>query len=67
MSNNEFPPISNNQPVSLNTFAERTGIPRKTLERYIKQGRLLGARKHVLTQRWWIYPPAKIVPSSVYW
>lgn len=59
---NAQPKITSDNPISLRAFAERTGIKLITLQRYCKQGRIFGARKHALTKHWWIYPPAKIVP-----
>lgn len=53
------------QGVSLRAFAESSGIREGQLLRYAKQGRILGARKHPLTKKWWIYPPAKLLfPDS---
>lgn len=50
--------------MSLRRFSEQTGVSEKALYRYAKAGRIIGARKHPLTRKWWIYPPAKIVPWS---
>ena len=53
------------QGISLRTFAEQTGIREGQLRHYAKTGRILGARKHPLTKKWWIYPPAKLLfPDS---
>jgi len=60
------PRITNRDPVSLRAFAERTGLSVQLLQKYCKQGRILGARKHHLTKHWWIYPPARIVPSPAH-
>lgn len=46
--------------VSLATFARMTGLSETQLQRYAKAGRIIGARKHPLTKKWWIYPPAKL-------
>ncbi|MGA8864695.1 MAG: hypothetical protein WBM09_13450 [Gallionella sp.] len=48
--------------MSLRRFAELVGVSEYKLQRYAKAGRILGARKDPLTRKWWIYPPAKIVP-----
>lgn len=61
------PQSTNREPISLRAFAERTGISVVTITRYCKQGRIVGARKHHLTKHWWIYPPARIVPSPHKW
>lgn len=53
--------------VSLRSFSATTGLSLDLLRKYCMQGRILGARKHVLTKQWWIYPPAKIVPSQKRW
>lgn len=47
--------------VSLATFARTTGLSERSLQNYAKAGRIIGARKHPLTKKWWIYPPAKLV------
>ena len=52
---------SNKEPVSLTRFAYDTGLSVRTVERYCKLGRIFGARKHPLTKKWWIYPPAKLL------
>ncbi|MDP1766436.1 MAG: hypothetical protein Q8K83_05985 [Methylotenera sp.] len=55
------------EPVSLRSFSLSTGLSLGLLRKFCNQGRILGARKHVLTKQWWIYPPAKIVPSQLRW
>lgn len=52
---------TNSDPVSITRFAYDTGLSLKTIERYCRQGRIFGARKHPLTKKWWIYPPAKLL------
>lgn len=47
--------------VSIATFARNTGISEQRLLKYARAGRIIGARKHPLTKKWWIYPPAKLV------
>lgn len=47
--------------VSAATFARRLGVSDAAILRYCKLGRIFGARKHVLTGKWWIYPPAKLL------
>lgn len=53
--------------ISVRSFAERLGLSEKCVLRYCKLGRIFGATKHPLTKKWWIYPPAKILPSPVRW
>lgn len=55
------PPPAN--AVSVRAFAERLGLSERLVHRYCRQGRIFGARKHPLTKKWWIYPPAKLLPS----
>jgi len=51
--------------VSLYTFSQQTGISQDRLQRYAKAGRIIGARKHPLTRKWWIYPPAKLLTGRL--
>ncbi|MDP2071553.1 hypothetical protein [Methylotenera sp.] len=55
------------EPVSLRSFADSNGLSYNLLRKYCNQGRVIGARQHVRTKHWWIYPPAKIVPSQLRW
>lgn len=54
------PDTHQQQGVSAQAFAEQAGISAKRVIAYCKAGRIVGARKHHLTGRWWIYPPAKL-------
>lgn len=47
--------------VSLARFARDRGLSEAFLRSCCRSGRILGARKHPLTKKWWIYPPAKLV------
>ncbi|MHB1099924.1 MAG: hypothetical protein ACYCZR_10255 [Burkholderiales bacterium] len=49
--------------VSANTYAALLGISPQQVIKYCRNGRIIGARKDPLTKRWWIYPPAKLVPG----
>jgi hypothetical protein len=53
--------------VSVRAFAERLGLSEAAIRRYCERGRIFGARKHPLTKKWWIYPPAKLMPSPSRW
>lgn len=53
------------QGVSLATFSHTTGISEKQLRKYALAGRIIGARKHPLTKKWWIYPPAKLLTGRL--
>lgn len=52
------------QGISLRRFAENLGLTENVLRRYCQTGKVIGARKHPLTKKWWIYPPAKLVLSN---
>lgn len=51
--------------VSLRAFAEQTGVSERQLQKYAQAGRIIGARKHPLTRKWWIYPPAKLLTGRL--
>jgi hypothetical protein len=51
--------------VSLATFSYQTGVSVQQLQKYAKAGRIIGARKHPLTKKWWIYPPAKLITGRL--
>ena len=44
--------------ISLRVFAEKTGLRERLLLNYCRAGKIVGARQHPLTKKWWIYPPA---------
>ena len=49
--------------ISLRRFAESIGVSEHRLQIWCRQGKVIGARKHPLTKKWCIYPPAKLVLS----
>jgi lambda repressor-like predicted transcriptional regulator len=51
--------------MSLRKFSEQTGVSVYALQKYCKAGRIIGARKHVLTRKWFIYPPAKLLTGRL--
>lgn len=51
--------------VSLATFSHMTGVSERQLLKYARAGRIVGARKHPLTKKWWIYPPAKLITGRL--
>lgn len=53
--------VHQQQGVSLLAFSEQTGVSVQQLQKLAKAGRIIGARKHPLTKKWWVYPPAKLV------
>jgi hypothetical protein len=53
--------MSHQDGISLRRFAEQVGLSESYLLRLCRAGRVIGARKHVLTKKWVIYPPARLV------
>lgn len=47
--------------LSATAFAISLGLSVSRVTRYCRQGLISGARKHPLTKKWWIYPPAKLL------
>jgi hypothetical protein len=47
--------------LSADSFALTHGLSIQLVQKYCRDGRIFGARKHPLTKKWWIYPPAKIL------
>jgi len=47
--------------MSLEDFAKLKGKSASQLQRLAKKGRIVGARKHSITNKWWVYPPAQII------
>jgi hypothetical protein len=47
--------------VSVNAFAESSGLSADCVRRLCREGKIFGARNHPLTKKWWIYPPAKLL------
>lgn len=52
--------MSHQEPITVRRFAEQLGISERCLLRWCRDGKVIGARKHVLTGKWVIYPPAKL-------
>lgn len=42
-------------------FAQKHGLSEKFVLKWCRAGKIFGARKHPLTKKWWIYPPAKLL------
>lgn len=42
-------------------FAKLHGRTPESLAKLAKRGRIVGARKHAVTKKWWVYPPAQIL------
>jgi hypothetical protein len=47
--------------LSAQAFASLHGLSLRRIQRYCREGKIFGARKHPLTKQWWIYPPAKLL------
>jgi hypothetical protein len=62
---NLLPAAHQQQGMSLRSFSELTGVSERALMRYARTGRIIGARKHPLSGKWWIYPPAKLITGSL--
>lgn len=57
--------MSQQDGISLRRFAEQTGVSERILLRWCRAGKVVGARKHPLTKKWTIYPPAKLALDSM--
>lgn len=57
--------MSHQDAISLRRFAEQIGVSQRVLLRWCRAGKVVGARKHVLTGKWMIYPPAKLALDSL--
>ncbi|MDO9394598.1 MAG: hypothetical protein Q7T42_11565 [Methylotenera sp.] len=47
--------------LSVNSFAERSGMSTMYVRKLCRDGKIFGARLHTKTRQWWIYPPAKLL------
>lgn len=47
--------------LSARAFADHIGLSHERIVQYCREGKIFGARKHPLTKKWWIYPPAKLL------
>lgn len=47
--------------MSLEDFAKLCGKSASQLQRLAKKGRIVGASKHAISKKWWVYPPAQII------
>ena len=55
------------EPITARRFAEQIGVPENTVTNWCRAGKIIGARKHVLTGKWVIYPPAKLATGTGNW
>lgn len=56
--------MSQQDGISLHRFAAQIGVSERCLLRWCRDGRVVGARKHPLTKKWTIYPPAKLATGT---
>ncbi len=56
-----LPDEQQQEAMSLAVFSLQSGKSVKYLQKLAKAGRIIGARQDLLTGKWWIYPPAKIL------
>lgn len=47
--------------LTMQAFAEREGLTLQQAVTAARRGQLLGARQNPLSNRWWVYPPAKLL------
>lgn len=47
--------------LGVSAFALRMGLSVVYVTKLCRDGKIFGARKHPLTKKWWIYPPAKLL------
>ena len=59
--------MSQQDGISLRRFAVQIGVSEPCLRRWVKEGKVIGARKHPLTKKWTIYPPAKLATGTDRW
>ncbi|AAZ97302.1 hypothetical protein Tbd_1349 [Thiobacillus denitrificans ATCC 25259] len=57
--------MSHHDGISLRRFAEQIGVSEGCLLRWCRAGKVVGARKHPLTKKWTIYPPAKLALDAM--
>lgn len=53
------------EPITLRRFADQIGVSERVLLRWCRAGKVVGARKHPLTKKWTIYPPAKLALDAM--
>jgi hypothetical protein len=53
--------------LSVRQVAERLCFSWRKVEYLCRDGRIIGARKHPLTKKWWIYPPGIVMQGPGRW
>lgn len=59
--------MSQQDGISLRRFAAQIGVSENCLRKWCMAGKVIGARKHPLTKKWTIYPPAKLATGTDHW
>jgi hypothetical protein len=59
--------MSHQEPITVARFAAKLGVSERCILRWCRDGKIIGARKHPLTKRWTIYPPAKLAMGTDRW
>jgi hypothetical protein len=59
--------MSHQDGISVRCFAAQLGVSERCLLKWCRAGKVIGARKHVLTGKWVIYPPAKLATGTDRW
>jgi phage antirepressor YoqD-like protein len=57
--------MSQQDGISLRRFAAQIGVSEQCLLKWCRAGKVIGARKHVMTRKWVIYPPAKLALDAL--
>lgn len=57
--------MSHQDGISVKRFAEQIGVSERCLVGWCRAGKVVGARKHPLTKKWTIYPPAKLALDAM--
>jgi hypothetical protein len=52
--------MSHSEGIPLRRYAQQIGVSEQVLSKWCRLGKVIGARKHPLTKKWTIYPPAKL-------
>ena len=56
--------MSRQEGISVRRFAAQIGVSERCLLEWCRAGKVIGARKHPLTKRWMIYPPARLATGT---
>lgn len=59
--------MSHQAGITVRRFAEQIGVTEGCVLKWCRAGKIIGARKHPLTKKWTIYPPARIATGTGNW